>query len=140
MPTWLHWILTVILAYPLFIIAGILVGSTSGIACRLVQLFLTGNIGSAMDRLVFSKQRILHDIIVLIMSILAFVMGIYFLYNEIHVWASILLVVCANLLYHLLPTNLFIQETILIRIWMVFVYTISAASSLYFCYVILGLF
>lgn len=140
MPTWLHWILTVVFAYPLFIVAGVLVGSTSGMACGLIQLLLTGNIGSALDRSVFSKPRIVHDIIVFAMSSLALLMGLYFLYKEVHVWASGLLVIFTNLLYHVFPGSLFVRASILPYVWTAFVYALSGASSLYFCYVILGLF
>lgn len=140
MPTWLHWILTIVLAYPLFTIAGVLVASTSGMACGLIQLFLTGNIGSTTDRFVFSKPRIVHDVIVLVMSVLALLMGVYFFYNEIHIWASISFVVFASLLYQLFPTNFFLRESILLTLWLRFLFIIGIVSSSYFSYIILDLF
>jgi hypothetical protein len=140
MPEWLHWILTFVLGYPIFLIISLLVGVTVALITSLTELLLTGSISSVEVHFINSKLQIIQDFLVGILSILILSIGIYFLHKGSHIGASISFVIFASLLRQLFADMVFFQETRWLRWWIRFLYEIGIATGVYFSYVILSLF
>jgi hypothetical protein len=136
MPAWLHWTLTILLAYPVTLTAWMLVGAAVSAIISLRTPFLPETF-----RFFCGTQYIqrLQDKLVSTLSILALLIGIYFLYKGVHIGASSSLLVFSGLLTQLFPLQVVLQGKGWPRLFRKFTYNVGIISGMYFCYAILSL-
>ena len=121
---WLQLIIAVVLTYPVVLLAGLLVGTIIG--SRPI-FWLSARIYPA-----YPKHG--QDIIASVLTVPPLLLGIYFLYNGIHLWASSSLLLFSCLLIWVIPLLKGAEWFRNLQ------FIIGLLSALYFCHMLLGHF